>query len=124
MLPWQGKGCVPFLRRALGDGARTLSFGSIFRISTIWKCPDVRERFPRSGAKYILHHHWPPDCYQVNSRGPRSSGTVSADTSKAARASSTAESRRPERRAPVLRRQTEKSSGPSGSGGCYPEILP
>src|SRR5437867_367485 len=53
MLPWQGKGCVPFLRRALGDGARTLSFGSIFRISTIWKCPDVRERFPRSGAKYI-----------------------------------------------------------------------
>src|SRR5207237_1107950 len=37
MLPWQGKGCVPFLRRALGDGARTLSFGSIFRISTIWR---------------------------------------------------------------------------------------
>src|SRR5437879_13633364 len=41
---------------------RTLSFGSICRTSTIWRCPNVRERFPRSSAKYILHHRRPPEC--------------------------------------------------------------
>src|SRR6266568_576326 len=64
-----------------------------------------------------------PTCSQVNSRGPRSSGTVSADTSKAARANSTLESPRPQKKVAARRRQIERSSHPSGSGRCYPETL-
>src|ERR1700730_3090117 len=54
----------------------------------------------------------------------RFSETVSADTSKAAAANSTAKSRLPGRMVADLRQRIERHSDPSGSARCSPESLP